>query len=110
MKIYKRAEFLKLPPGTIYAKGKPQYFGNLSVKGETLGNDWITLDLVWFEAANDAEIDERFDAMLEKGASYPMESAYGRDGCFDEEEAFLVWQRGDLQTLRQYIDNAMETA
>ena len=111
MRLYRRADFLKLPEGTIYAKGQPQFFGGIEVKGESLPNDFITLGLVWFESGGDCggekDLGYRFDNMLENGASYPMQSSYGRDGCFDDEDIFLVWEEADLLKLREYVDAAL---
>lgn len=111
MKIYRRDEFLKLPAGTIFAKGKPQYFEGLSVKGDSLPDDFTCRQLVWFENHGDTddEFDQgyRFDAMVEGNASFPMGQSYGRDGCFDDEDLFLVYERDDLQELRGIIDKAL---
>lgn len=111
MRIYKRAEFLALPAGTIYAKGKPWYFDGFNVKADTLpSNDWVQLSPMWIEAHDEDEQSERLDEMLERGASYPMQESYGRDGCFDEEEVFLVPERADLEKLRAMIDAALAVA
>ena len=107
MKIYRRKDFLELPEGTIYAKGKPWFFSYLSVKGKTLSNDWSQLSPMWIEAYDDGEQWRRLDDMLENGASYPMQTSYGRDGCFDDDDLFLVPERDDLEKLRAMIDDAI---
>ncbi len=113
MKILRRADFLKLPEGTIFAKGKPWYFENLSIKADSLfleggGNDFLCLSLPWVEASDSGQAMSRLDEMLETGVSYPMEDSYGRDGCFDDEEVFLVLEEDDLLQLRGYIDTALQ--
>ena len=110
MRIYRRSEFLSLPVGTIYAKGTPWAFHGFSVKGETWGNDWLELSPMWIEAHDDEEQHERLEAMLEQGASYPMQESYGRDGCFDDEEIFLVPEKEDLEKLRAMVEAALATA
>lgn len=110
MRIYRRAEFLALPPGTIYAKGKPWFFESLSIKGDTWTNDWLQLSPMWIEAHDDGEQVERLNAMLEEGASFPMQESYGRDGCFDDEEIFLVPEKADLEKLRAIVDAALAVA
>lgn len=100
MRIRRRAEFLALPTGTIYAKGKPWCFDGLSVKSDTWGNDWLTLSPMWVD-------DSDLEAMLESGASSPMQEIYERDGCFDEDEIFLVMERADLERLRAMVDAAL---
>lgn len=114
MRIYNRDEFLKLPAGTIFAKGKPQYFESLSVKADSMPNDFIYRQLVWFESHGDTgdefDLGRRFNAMVENGASFRMEQSYGRDGCFDDEDLFLVYESADLLELREIIDAALALA
>lgn len=113
MKLYNRTEFMKLPEGTIFAKGKPWYFEDLSVKGETIkgsdGNniDWAERGLVWIEAINDEDQTNKLEGMLEDGLSGDIQISYGRDGCFDKEDLFLVYEYDDLMELQDIIDTAL---
>jgi hypothetical protein len=107
MRIYKRADFLKLPEGILFCKGKPWYWGTLHVKGKSLKNDFIDLDLCWIDDENNDD-DPIMTGMLENGDSASMNTAYGRDGCFDDEDIFLVFEKPDLEELRGIIDNALQ--
>ena len=107
MRIYRRAAFLKLPPGTIYAKGMPWVFDGIEVKGDTIGDDWSCLSLIWIESNDDADHWAKLDDMLERGDSVPMQSSYSRDGCFDKDALFLVAERDDLLKMRDMIDAAI---
>jgi hypothetical protein len=107
MRLYNRKDFLNLPSGTIYAKGKKWYFGGLNIKGETLGNDWAYLEPCWISACNSGEADCRFEQMLEKGLSYPGEDAFGRDGYFDNDDIFLVFESPDLKELIKFLISAI---
>lgn len=108
MRVFNRKDFLALPAATIYAKGVPWAFGNLCIKGDTIGDDdWAYLDPAWVSADDSGEATSRLDEMLAAGASYPMEEDYGRDGSFDGEEVFLVFERPDLEKLRTMIDAAL---
>lgn len=105
----RRDAFLKLPEGTIYAKGKPWCFGGLCIKFETTGtNDWWSLDPCWVESRDSEEADDRMDAMLENGASYPMQESIDRDGLQDQGDLFLVFERDDLLKLQGFIAGALE--
>lgn len=53
---------------------------------------------------------DRLDDMLENGASYPMDASYGRDGCFNEADLFLVFERADLVQLGKIVDQAILVA
>jgi hypothetical protein len=106
MRIYKRAEFLKLPAGVMYFKGKPRYFEQLSVKGETGTNDWLERDYAGVEADDSEQWASRLDEMLETGVSYPVGTDFGRDGCFDDEEVFMVLEPKDLDVTEADIKRA----
>lgn len=107
MKIYNRQAFLKLPPGVIFAKGQRWSFDSLMVKGESLNvdvqgliGDFTFRDLVWIDRGkNDAEQFDHLESMKREGASYPVNKDYIRDGYFDEEEIFLVYEREDLVSM-----------
>lgn len=115
MRIYRREAFMALPEGVLFAKGKPWYFESLHVKGETLSwggenRDFTLRDLVWVDGHGSEGSALALDMMLEAGESYPLETLYGRDGCFDEEDLFLVYEAADLRALRALIDTALEHA
>ncbi len=109
MKVYSRAEFLKLPSGTLFCKGEPWAFGGMQVKGDTLDNcnDFFCLGLEWVDASDSGEATDRLEEMLRTGASYPMEESFGRDGCFDVKDVFLVYEMADLERLAVYLQRAM---
>jgi len=111
MKILSRADFMELPAGTIYAKGQPWCFGNINIKGDTIYTpkpiDWCYLDPCWIEAHDSGEAGDRLDEMAATGASYPMQESFGRDGCFDDDDLFLVFERDDLVSLLDHVSNAL---
>lgn len=103
MRVLNRADFLKSPAGTIYAKGVQWAFEGLSIKADTLGNDWVCLEPAWVSAHDSGEAFDRLEQMLHNGASFPAEDSFGRDGYFDDGAIFLVFERGDLETLQSHI-------
>lgn len=108
MKVYRLDEFRKLPEGTLFCEAEPWVFGTLHVKGETWEHDFLLRDLQSIEAHDSGEWGRRLEEMLEEGASYPINDAYGRDGSFNEKALFLVYEREDLLELRRAIDEALE--
>lgn len=91
MRVYTRAEFMKLPAGTMYCKGVRWSFGALCVKDITTDyNDWYEMSLDWIDGRNSEECFDRLQVMLDSGASFPMQNSIYRDGMFDEENIFLV--------------------
>lgn len=112
MKILRREAFLELPSGVLFAKGKPWYFETPHVKGDTIYHngkaiDFIHRDLVSISSHDSGEWSDRLDEMVEKGVSYPINEDYGRDGCFDNDDLFLVYEDVDLVELRSAIDAAL---
>lgn len=96
-----------MPEVTLYAKGKPWAFGGIMVKAQSLVTDWVCLDPAMVQAKDLREMDQRLTDMLENGASYPIADAFGRDGMFDKDDIFLVFEKDDLLKLREYIDMAL---
>ncbi len=110
MKIYRRADFMNLPSGTIFCKGKPWYWENISVKGSgpEYTIDFIEMSLCDIDSEDSGEWSEKLERMLELGESYPlMTDCYGRDGCFDDDDIFLVYEASDLKELIKILQNAV---
>jgi hypothetical protein len=106
MRIINRAEFLKMPVGTLYIKYKPYYFEGLEVKEDSggLDNDWCASELTGIstikEGDNSGDIMDALDRYVETGESFELEiDGYGRDGGFDDDELFAIYEPQDIQQL-----------
>lgn len=110
MKIYKRDEFLKLPEGTVFHKAQEDSycFGTLSFKGQSLEYDFYCLDTGWIDGEDSTECFDRLEEMITNKASYPMQCCESRDGLFEENAIFLVYEKDDLIKLRSWIDDAIK--
>lgn len=109
MRIVKRSEFLPMPPGTLYSKYEPHFFGPLCIKGDTLGNDFLVQDIHdAVDAYSSDEMYDRLDAAREEGASVSMDFyAEGRDGCLDSNQLFAVWEAADVRALVARLQEAI---
>jgi hypothetical protein len=107
MRIYRRSDFLKLPAGVIFAKGQPFAFDEIQIKGDSLPNDFFCRSWTWIKAYDSGEAMHRLDQMLEQEASFPIEDGEGRDGLFDDDAIFIVFEPADLQKMREDIDTAV---
>ena len=108
MRVVNRTDFLKLPAGTIYCKGKPWYFDGLCIKDDTLmPDDWVYLNPAWPSAHDSGEASYLMEKSLADGASFAGDDSYGRDGCFDKDAVFLIFEKEDLLALRSHIDAAL---
>lgn len=107
MRVVDRKTFLTLPAGTIYCKGVQWAFDSLSIKDDSLENDWIYLDMAWASAHDSGEAVDILARSLEAGSSFACEDAFGRDGCFNDDAVFLIFEPADLWALRGRIDVAL---
>lgn len=111
MRILDRAAFLALPAGTVFAKYQPAHLAEPAIKGETVADvDFVVQPLdPWFLGADssDAYIDILF-AMQGGQPSPPVDyDCDARDGLFDQEQLFAVWDRADLEALIARLQRAL---
>jgi len=107
MRVLRCKDFLDLPAGTLYCKGAEWHFGDMQVKGETFDNDWFTRTLNWPLAQDTGEAINKLETSLNGGSGFSLEDAESRDGCFDPDALFLVYEEKDLRELKEVIDRAV---
>lgn len=111
MKILNREQFLAMPEGTMFCKGTPWAFGSMSIKHETTSyGDFYFRTFEGIEFHDSGQLFDRYQAMLDDGASYPLETSVGRDGLDEADALFLVFETDDLLELRQTVDWAIDVA
>ena len=114
MKILSREEFLKQPAGILYRKnGKDNdydCYGQIEIKGDDPHPDPEYADFVCADFGGMR--DDKTEEMEDLGESYPLqtEREFGRDGCFEREATFLVYETWDLEQMRKQIDDAIKVA
>jgi len=115
MKIINRKQFLEAPEGTIYSEFKPCIINGLYIKNESyglyiknksLGNDWYYQDLINSMDYNDSR--EYTDKLLKAkdDPKYELRQDYNvsqRDGLFDEEQLFLIYDKDDVVKLMKAL-------
>jgi hypothetical protein len=100
MKIINRKQFLALPEGVLYAKFNPCIFGDIAIKEESLSNDWYYQDLLELDVNDSGEWADTLFEGMEKGTSITMDfDCVSRDGLFDEEQLFAVFEKEDVISL-----------
>jgi hypothetical protein len=105
MKIVDYDTFVSLPEKTLYSFYAPCYTDGLKVKGETTnkGKDWFYSDMLdnpkqeyEGEFLQYAEVMEK----MEKGESIKADfHILERDGMFDYERQFLVYEKEDIEEM-----------
>jgi hypothetical protein len=108
MKIVDRKTFLSKPPGTLFSKYQPCHFGELMVKGETWGNDFLMQDIANAVACdNDREFDSLLEDAERSGSSFQMDfDCQGRDGLFEGDQLFAIWEGRDIEGLQSLLSKA----
>lgn len=122
MRIVNRQTFLSLPAGTVFMKWPAQpvdgsYYdlapdGCVQIKWDTCaGVDFVCQDLVPYPQGwkDSGDLADDQIAMLggEEGKPADYDCA-GRDGLFDQEQLFLVWDVGAHQKLIDLLQRALD--
>jgi hypothetical protein len=110
MKIVNLQQFLALPGETLFCKYQPCAFGELEIKVENSGErDFLTQDIAGAIAFNDSgEYVDKLEAAREQGTSLPMDFDFpGRDGMFDDEQLFAVYERADVEALIERLQRCL---
>jgi hypothetical protein len=113
VRIVDRATFLALPSGTLFSKFSPHIFGELSIKGATQsGIDFWYQDLAGaIESTDTGDWADRLEAAVERGAVLRMDfDCMGRDGLFDADQLFAVWDARDTRMLIDRLERALAEA
>jgi hypothetical protein len=117
MKLLNRDDFMKLPKGVVFCKGKPCFFEAMQIKGNTLYRDdgsafdFMALELCMFETNSSDDFADTYFRAIESGLlERSINKTECRDGFFDSEDNFLVYDLADLCELRSLINEAIKIA
>jgi hypothetical protein len=115
MKLYNREDFLDLPKNTIYSRVDETVgeicYGLFCKTSDTsvMENDWFEQDLISEAGFPNALEDgrEAIEYALDIRDEYKdFETdlqCIGRDGCFDYDDKFVVWDKKDVIKLIEYL-------
>lgn len=124
MKIVNRKQFLKLPANTVYAEldkvpnSKQKYVtsthNHIEIKGDSLGEppaDWfyapLAPDVDGGDTGGSYEDSLLWDKM-EEGEEVKCERFGARNGFFDEENYFVIFNREEIQMMIDALVEVME--
>lgn len=116
MKIYNRKDFMELPAGVVFVKHNEPT--GISVKGDTLTNqqgentDWIATDYsdyICSYANNPNDAEDLVDVMSsdDDKSSVALKPGCGRDGCFSNDDLFIVYEPDDIRLIAEALQNAL---
>lgn len=101
MRIVDRNTFMALPENTLFSNWEPCVFGELSIKGESLEQDFLAQEIASaVKCNNSGEFVDLCDDAARTGKSIALDlDCMGRDGCFDDGQIFAVWEAEDVMAL-----------
>lgn len=109
MRIVNREQFMKLPENTLFAKYHPSVFGQLAIKGESWERDFLVQEIVdAIECKDTGEYCEKVDGAQHNGDSIRFDfNCQGRDGYFDDDQLFAVWEQEDVRQLIERLKKCL---
>lgn len=120
MKLYNREDFLKLPALTIYSRMPGEMDGNVLLLGlyckvsdSEYVRDWVEQDLLSESGCDSLSMGTPADPLVLRDEYKDFRTdldCAGRDGMFDPEDKFVVWDREDIGKLMQYLDKCYKSA
>lgn len=109
MRIVDRKTFLGMPAGTVFSKYRPCVFGDLHIKGSTVGTNDFQVQQIHDAIDCDGDFSDILFAATESGQSISMDfDSLGRDGLFEEGVLFAVWERTDVLRLIDRLNRALK--
>ena len=113
MRIVNLDTFIAMPEGTLYSKYSdmrtiedgPLIKGESMMPQKDFGYQEINAAI---DNAGSSDFIDKCDAM-KYGETVGMDfHCQGRDGCFDEDQLFAVWDRKDVEQLVDRLKEALE--
>jgi hypothetical protein len=112
MKILTRKEFLKTPRNTLWSYYEPCCFRELNIKttdGNDNENDFVYFSLIAEFDTQNSEFSEICQRM-EMGESFPQSfEETSREGLFDDEQLFLVYEKEDIENMVKTLSELLQT-
>lgn len=112
MKIIDRETFITMPEGTVFSEYEPCYFGPLMIKGATVGAvDWYEQTVSDAFDFNDTDdLYRKCDAAV-NGGNLPITlNCETRNGMFDDDQLFAIWDQRDIAALITRLQRSLESS
>lgn len=104
---------MDLPVGTVFSYYTPCYFRDLLIKGSAPNewhNDFLVTNLIG--AVENNSSDEFVDSCekMEKGERFDTDfESYGREGLFDDNQLFAIYEKEDVIKLVRTLQETYES-
>jgi hypothetical protein len=112
MKIVNLQTFRSLPANTLFSKYAPCNFGDLCIKGETIEHDFYVQQIAdAIECSGSDEFVDKLYHAAETGESVAFDfECEGRDGLYENEQLFAVWELDDVRALIERLGQCLHNA
>lgn len=112
MKIIDKNTLRDMPAGTLYSRYEPCCFHDLEIfEGPFAENDFIYSFLSAPDINGSGGDSSDFMKEMENGESHEVElNSTGRDGRYDDDELFAIWEKSDVQALIAKLNDSLERA
>lgn len=112
MKIVNLETFRSLPNGTVYTKYEPCCFEGLCVKQGTIEHDFFYESITdEIECHGSGDMVDKLSLAKETGCSIKMDfEATMRDGFFEENQLYAVWEKEDVEGLVSKLQKCLQEA
>lgn len=112
MKIINRIEFLKLPNNTLFSTYDPCVFGEIQIKGETIGTNDFRVQSI-NDAINCGSSNDFYDILdkaQESSESFDLNfDCWSRDGLYDPDtQLYAVWDNKDVEALIERLKKTLK--
>lgn len=110
MRIVKRQELMGMPNGTLFSHvymregyaewvdGGLEVFGGALYEADGRAYDFASRSVDTHQSVDSGDHWQRHDDLI-RGASYPVNADYGREGEFDDEARYLVYEQADIECI-----------
>ncbi|MEW5058379.1 MAG: hypothetical protein AB1Y25_12245 [Cycloclasticus sp.] len=112
MKIINLKEFRQLPAGVLFMKYEPCVFEDLQAKGKTLEGDFVTENITyWPDCNGSGDMVDKLEEAEKTDKSILLDfDACGRDGCFEKDQLFAVYDKRDVEMLMDKLNRCLVSA
>jgi len=111
MRIVTRKQFMKLPIGTVFSYYEPCVFRDLLIKvsdDKQWPTDFLYDDLIGAVKNKGSDDFSEKCRRMELGESLPVDFEYtGREGLFEDEQLFAVYEKDDVEQLIKRLQNTL---
>ena len=111
MKIVTRKELMELPAGTVFSYYEPCVFHDLNIKDSEPNDgspDFVISGLIGSVAHTSSEEFVENCEKMQRRYSMPVDfELTGREGLFDHEQLFAVYERADVEILIERLKNTL---